>query len=428
MRLAILFLAIFLLGTPASACSCIFNYEYSFFRNASQTRTCLAVCDTVYTVNLNAYSPWPNEETIGFFRVISAMQSTNVESEQYVAVLGHDGVNCGANMNAFSPGDTTFLSMSLEGDNYFIEASPTNYLNELYYLEGLCDRNYLIVEKQNNIGLSVSEVMDRLDIIWNHDSAKANCYEESWYFWDQVLPTWDEYCLVQYVDFDYSYSFEELTAQTGRVVVLDNNESNGYEIGDTLTMIGDDGLNCGESLHRLNSGDTLLVNMRAGYHEAFAADTFLLQGGCCSKQYLDIHGDEAYLSAWASLPLTEVLDILKDPPFPWTATAIGHIIQPVELSISADSTKKTGPPAKPDRPMDISFWPNPARDLLMFDSHGKDTKNLQIFDIQGAQVHQWTAQESTSIGHTNISHLPSGIYHVQLEFEGGFQARKIVKQ
>jgi hypothetical protein len=70
---------------------------------------------------------------------------------------------------------------------------------------------------------------------------------------------------------------------------------------------------------------------------------------------------------------------------------------------------------------DVSVYPNPTIGKLRITDYGLRITGVRIFDISG--VHLFNTQQTT----LDISHLPAGIYFVQITTENGVVTRKIVK-
>ncbi len=75
---------------------------------------------------------------------------------------------------------------------------------------------------------------------------------------------------------------------------------------------------------------------------------------------------------------------------------------------------------------EITLYPNPTQDQLNISAPStKSIANIQVFDLSGKSIAVIVEEESGTI---NLSHLPAGIYFVQIQTHGGITTKKIVKQ
>ena len=100
------------------------------------------------------------------------------------------------------------------------------------------------------------------------------------------------------------------------------------------------------------------------------------------------------------------------------------------IKVPGSGTAISEPPATSELNA-ISISPNPTTgklridnyDLRIYDLRIYDLriKDIQIFDISGVQL--FSTQQTT----LDVSHLPAGIYFVQIKTEKGIVTKKIVK-
>lgn len=98
-------------------------------------------------------------------------------------------------------------------------------------------------------------------------------------------------CIAVFDTMDYSYEYEGLQAQTAYFILIDTIGNFGSEIGDTIIVTGQDGLNCGEMLNGFTRGDTMFLALYNGFYETFTSDTFYLEGAC-GKFFLAINNGQ----------------------------------------------------------------------------------------------------------------------------------------
>jgi hypothetical protein len=75
----------------------------------------------------------------------------------------------------------------------------------------------------------------------------------------------------------------------------------------------------------------------------------------------------------------------------------------------------------------IRIYPNPTTGELIIDNGELTINNVEIFDIYGKKIVSHTANHLPQTV-LNISHLPSGIYFLQITTEKGLVNKKVVKQ
>ena len=75
----------------------------------------------------------------------------------------------------------------------------------------------------------------------------------------------------------------------------------------------------------------------------------------------------------------------------------------------------------------IKIYPNPTTGQLTIDNGQLTIKSVAIFDIYGRNMLSLKSQESPETK-INISHLPCGIYFLQIHTEQGTVNKKVVKQ
>ena len=71
---------------------------------------------------------------------------------------------------------------------------------------------------------------------------------------------------------------------------------------------------------------------------------------------------------------------------------------------------------------DVKMYPNPANDLLNFDTNSSENIDVQIFDILGKSV----LRLEKVLNSINISELKSGIYFVQITIGAEKTTKKLI--
>lgn len=263
----------------ALACSCS-PHESNFFKNVSNlTYNCIAVFDKMDY----SYEHEGLKSQTGFFILIDTIGAFHSDLGDTIVVTGQDGINCGELLTGFSQGDTVFLAL--------LYGFYQSFEKDTFYLEGACGTHYLKIKNGHYAGLSVSEIKTKIYDVLERKSQSCFCYD----FWDNF----DFYnnvsnsafnCLVVFHRYDYSYSFNGLNSQTGYFELIDTIGYSESQIGDTIVVVGEDGINCGEMLNLFSPGETLFLTLSDGYYEIFEKDTFYLKSGSCGRYYLRVTG------------------------------------------------------------------------------------------------------------------------------------------
>jgi uncharacterized protein YjdB len=85
----------------------------------------------------------------------------------------------------------------------------------------------------------------------------------------------------------------------------------------------------------------------------------------------------------------------------------------------------------------LTIYPNPTNGQLTIDNGELTIENIEIFDVMGRNVgaNLYGRPNNTDIGQSNIgkseidiSHLPSGVYFIQIKTENEMITRKVIKQ
>ena len=88
-----------------------------------------------------------------------------------------------------------------------------------------------------------------------------------------------------------------------------------------------------------------------------------------------------------------------------------------------DFTSIAKPPTTPESNT-ISIYPNPTTGKLKIDNGQLKIKNVELFDIYGKKILNFQFSIFNSL---DVSHLPAGIYFVQVTSDKGIVTKKIVK-
>ena len=382
MKKTITLFSLIIIAKIVLACSCD-PYEPNFYKNVSNlTYNCIAVFDTMDY----SYEYQGLQAQTGYFVLIDTIGIFSSNIGDTIIVTGQDGLNCGEMLEGFSRGDTVFLALS----NGFYET----FEKDTFYLNGACGKYYQKITNGQYAGLTISEIKDKIYNILERNTTACKCYGywDNYDFYNNVSRETSN-CLVVFERYDYSYSYNGLNSQTGYFVLLDTIGDFDTQIGDTIVVIGEDGINCGEMLNYFSNMDTLFLALSEGYYENFEKDTFYFKGGTCGNYYLKIaYGQNDGLS------VPEIKEKIKS-----RVTSID------ETNIDKH----------------LTIYPNPANDQLTIKSDIYLIHNVIIYDISGRLVNSINDINNRNIV-VDLSSFMSGIYNILINLENGQTSSKIV--
>jgi hypothetical protein len=384
MKRIITFFGLLIIAKIGLACSC-YPYEPNFYKNISNsTYNCIAVFDTMdYNFEYEGL-----QGQTGYFILIDTIGNFNSNIGDTIIVTGQDGLNCGEVLNGFSRGDTMFLALS----NGFYET----FEKDTFYLEGVCGKYYQEIENGQYAGLTISQIKTKIyDVLERKGSACfCNDYWDNYDFYNNVSKA-SSNCLAVFHRYDYNYSYDGLNSQTGYFVLIDTIGEFDTQIGDTIFVIGEDGINCGEMLNRFSSGDTLFLALSDGYYENFEKDTFYLKGGTCGYYYLKIENGQN-----SGLTTSEIKEKIKSK-----ITGITEIELERKLRI----------------------YPNPTTDILTLESENDLIMDIKIYDISGHLIYRIENVNNLTTN-VDMSSFKTGLYSILINTDNGKIFYKIVKE
>jgi hypothetical protein len=383
MKQVVLSIGLTLIIRSIFACSCE-PYEPNFYKNISDNNlNCIAVCDTT---NRDFVYQGLSGQT-AYFIIIDALNIVGNSVGDTIVVTGQDGLNCGESVSNFQSGDTMVLSMT-RGFYY-------NFEKDTFYLEGACGKYYLKITNGQNSGLSISEIKDKIESVLSKSDLACKCYGllDSYDFYNNVSSQTSN-CLAIFHKFDYGYQYNGLKSQTGYFILIDTIGDFNSQIGDTIIVTGEDGINCGEMLNRFSSGDTLFMALTSGYYENFTKDTFYLKGGTCGYYYLKITNGQNNGSS-----ISEIRDKIQS------------IITGTELNVSQ---------------VDIKLYPNPTTRFLSISTSEALIKRIQFLDMKGSIILDYKSINCAYF-ECDITNISSGLYNLKIYTDKGLINRRILK-
>src|SRR6056297_113929 len=368
----LLTVGLILIAKIGFSCQCL-PYEPSFYKNIRNSgKNCIAVFDTLVYEN--------GSDQYGYFVVIDTLTGVATEIGDIIKVEGQNGINCGELLNRFSPGDTLFLA--LMGN---------------FYLEGACGKHYLNITNGQHADLSIAEIKERINRLFVERDSQCRCFD----FWENNnfynnLSKVHYSCLAVYQGYDYGYSYNGIISQTGYFKLLDTIGEFPAQIGDTIVVLGEDGISCGAILNNhFDPGDTLFLALADGYHESFEKDTFYLRGGTCGRYYLRIKNGEH-----GGLSIPEIKDKIK------TGTTSVEDVNGREGMV---------------------VYPNPVSNEVTIKSQFNLILTLEIYDWSGKMILS-VDNINNQIVKQDLSQLNSGLYSVLIRTETGkVYSKKLLK-
>lgn len=376
-----LYIYLFLLfnASVCWSCSC-FPYEPNFYKNIDKNSfTCLVVFDSLQLDSFHEHS----FQEIGHVDILKVFGSNIASTPRTrIKVIGQNGLNCGESLY-FKHGDTLLMSLDAVGLDSF-------------YLDGACGIHYLKVKNGCVHGLCGEEYEAKITKILNYQDPKCYCFPAfgAFNFITNVIPN-HTYVLAAFHRSDYNYSHDGFKSQTGYFTLIDTINQYGTHRQDTMVVIGEDGINCGELLQRFTPGDTLFLALSAGYHRPFQHDTFYLKGWPCGTFYLKVKNGLS-----GDKNISQIKSIILD-----------------KLSSKVEDITNSSA---------IVIYPNPSSDLLNISTrHGRIDK-IYCYDIMGRET--ILNPMSTAYGFDiDISRLGIGTYFLKIGIGDGYVMKRFIK-
>lgn len=173
---------------------------------------------------------------------------------------------------------------------------------------------------------------------------------------------------------------------------------------DTITIIGQDGVNCAESLSYFSVDNEIICYLYPEFFDATSPDTFYLDG--CGRSWLRL--EEGQVNG----PIQENMETQDYETFK------EDLYECAGISTSLNDLE--------DLTAQVQIFPNPAQDVLHLQSSAIAIESVRIFSTTGRQVLARTgdAYQNSTI---DISDLPAGLYFINIEIDGEWVTKKMVK-
>ncbi len=384
-----LLLALLIFSKITIACSCI-GYEANFYKNLSANQYhCVAVFESMELTT----GYYDQITQTGYYTLIDTIQNNfNTPIGDTIIVYGGNGVNCGADLSQFTPGDTIILAL---GTTYYDE-----FDKEEFFLDGLCGVHYLTINDEQNEGSSLEEIKHRVNTILKHIDFKCHCstiFPNT--FYDNVAEH-DYHCLAVFQESSYQTGYAGQTTQMAHFLLLDTLNNIDIPLEQSIVVVGADDLNCGENFNLFSTGDTMFLALSKSYYYPYQQDTFYLEGSA-----LDIYGcGPHYLKVSAASNSPNPIDEVSN--------TIRSIITSIEETFLTAS---------------ISLYPNPTETIFRIESPAANIQRVSIFDVSGKTIRD-TNNINTTYFDGDLSHFPTGIYYAQIYTDKGNSFKKIVKK
>jgi hypothetical protein len=382
MKKYILILCLIIVANRGLACTCG-SFEPNFYKTISTNhQTYIAVFDSMEIKN----NEWESPSEVGYFIIIDTITHTHSAIGDTIVVWGHNVGNCSQSLSEFNSGDTVALNLTLISQT----DSPKDTFN-LY----ACGVYMLKVSNCESNQLSIQEIKDKVHLVLDNLDLRCNC--------DAIFPHYDFFyninqdspvCMAVFHGYDYSYSYNNFTSQTGYFEVIETLENMTNQPGDTIVVLGEDGINCGEILHRFLPGDTVFMILSEGYYESFESDTFYLKSSKCGNFVLKVSNGQSN-----GLSIAEIK---------------ANIISIIS-SIENWGVKNQ-----------LTIYPNPANEKLTISSDNDLIKDVMLYNTLGQMIKSINNihKLDTDIDVKNIS---PGIYSVLVKTANGHSVYQILK-
>lgn len=173
---------------------------------------------------------------------------------------------------------------------------------------------------------------------------------------------------------------------------------------DTITIIGQDGVNCAESLSYFSVDNEIICYLYPEFFDAASPDTFYLDG--CGRSWLRL--EEGQVNG----PIQEDMETQDYETFK------EDLYECAGISTSLDDLENVA--------AQVQIFPNPVQDVLHLQSSAIAIESIRIFSTTGQQVLARTADlyENTAI---DMSDLSAGLYFINIEIAGEVVTKKLVK-
>lgn len=188
------------------------------------------------------------------------------------------------------------------------------------------------------------------------------------------------------------------------VLILDNlalNISN-----DTILILGQDGLNCGEDMSLFDIGDTLILGLNNfTMTDAQNNETYDWYLNGCDINYLKVENGFVLGQIRKSVVSESIIDFKNS------------------INDCIDTTTEVYKPNSTD----VHFFPNPTKDILYLNaSQSVIDYSVEIYNNNGMKILNYKLDSENQ--QIRLNHLKSGFYFIKLYADKEIKTFKIVKE
>lgn len=188
------------------------------------------------------------------------------------------------------------------------------------------------------------------------------------------------------------------------VVVLENINQEVEE--DTITIFGQDGLNCGENLGQFNIQDTVILAVAYTQWEVETEFYWYLEGAC------GLH----FLRYENGMVVGQVTDSLTSVPIQDFRDNLFDCLEMVRTGV--DDIPKTNEI--------ITLNPNPVTDIVQIETTAYPVLEVEVFNLSGQRMMLKKGEENRLID-LETGDLEVGVYFVKIHTATGILTRKFLK-
>ena len=200
-------------------------------------------------------------------------------------------------------------------------------------------------------------------------------------------------CIAVLDSFSLEVVPEGYFAQTGHFTLIDTLSKMEISVGQSITVFGSAGADCGAEIEKMTIGDTFLLSLSDHYYEQILKDTFFLGG--CGDVYVNLN-DSEYLD-WTMEELKDRID---------------------------DITSSTKDLVLPQL---VTVFPNPASQKVYIQAEEITIRSIQVYDNLGKLMFNLDGLKTDSQAIV-LSTLQAGIYFLQINTLEGTTYKKIIKE
>ncbi len=207
----------------------------------------------------------------------------------------------------------------------------------------------------------------------------------------------DHVILAEVIDFPETYLMEV------EIIQNINNAIN----EDTIVILGQDGINCGEWLELFNISDTLILAV--DWAHINEDPSWYLEGAC------GLH----YLRYENGMVNGQITHSLTTQPFSEFEDDMPACVDYAVTTVSAlDILEKEG---------GVKTFPNPISDKCFITSEGIAMEQYDIYDAKGTLILSENLRQPLENIEINTNDLDKGVYYIRMKTPKGILTRRLLK-